>query len=107
MYTMIEKILSCRVTGHESLGCERTGSDNASDKRQNCRLSCCVKLSFHKINGNRRMCTHRTRATKFFQRQATKFKIFIISCVRCCNNFVACRSLCVHTLSMLTKGEEN
>ena len=26
------------------LGCERTGSDNASDKRQNCRLSLALSL---------------------------------------------------------------
>ena len=41
------------------LGCERTGSD----KRQNCCLSCRVKLFFRIINGNHRKCTHRTRAT--------------------------------------------
>ena len=45
------------------LGCVRTRSDNASDKRQNCRFSCRVKLSFRKINGNRRKCAHRTCAT--------------------------------------------
>ena len=27
-----------------ALGCERTGSDNASDKRQNCRLSLALSL---------------------------------------------------------------
>ena len=39
-----------------TLGCERTGSDNA------CVRACRVKLSFRKINGNRRKCAHRTRA---------------------------------------------
>ena len=63
---------------HKVLGCERTGSDNASDKRQNCRLSCRVKLSLRKINGNRRKCTHRTRATsdKIFQTTSDKILNF-------------------------------
>ena len=68
---------------------------NGSNKRQNCRLSCRVKLSFRKINGNRRKCTHRTRATSDKIFQATKFEIFIISFLK--RQF--CRSLCVHTLS--------
>ena len=56
----------------------RTGSDNASDKRQNCRLLCRVKLSFRKINGDRRKCTHRTRATsdKIFQVTSDKILNF-------------------------------
>ena len=58
-----------------ALGCERTGSDNAGDNRQNCRLSCRVKLSFRKINGNHRKCTHRTRATSDKIFQATSDKI--------------------------------
>ena len=68
-------------------GCERTGSD----KRQNCRLSCRVKLSFCKINGNRRKCTTGSvrQATKFYKRQ--NFKIFIISCVHCCDKRQFCR----------------
>ena len=81
------------------LGCEHTGSDNASDKRQNCRLLCRVKLSFRKINGNRRKCTHRTRATSDKIFQATKFGIFIISCVRCCDKRQFCRLLCRVKLS--------
>ena len=64
--------------GCSNYGCERTGSDNASDKRQNCHLSCRVKLSFRKINGNRRKCTHRTRATsdKIFQATTDKILYF-------------------------------
>ena len=51
-----------------SIGCERTGSDNA------CVRPCRVKLSFRKFNGNCRKCAHRTRACdKRQKQQATKF----------------------------------
>ena len=46
-------------------GCERKGSDNARVR------ACRVKLSFSKINGNRRKCAHRTRACD--RRQNFKF----------------------------------
>ena len=77
-----------------ALGCERTGSD----KRQICRLSCRIKLSFRKINGNCRKCTHRTRATSDKILNFYNFMCIIATS----DNFVACRSrcrsLCVHTL---------
>ena len=65
-------------------------------QRQNCRLSCRVKLSFRKINGNRRKCTHRTRATsdKIFQATSDKilnFYTYVISCVHCCGKRQFCR----------------
>ena len=101
-----DKIVACRVASNypfaklmeiaESVPTERTRA--TSDKilnfynfmrallRQFCHLSlaCRVKLSFRKINGNRRKCAQRTRACdKRQKRQATKFLIFIISSVRC------------------------
>ena len=87
-------------------GCERTGSD----KRQNCRLSCRVKLSFRKINGNRRKWTHRTCATIDNNFQATSDKIlnfynFMRALLRQATIFVACRSLCVDTLRHATLAE--
>ena len=52
------------------LGCVQTRSYNA------CVRACASdKLSFRKMNGNRRKCSHRTRATKACARcfQATRF----------------------------------
>ena len=51
------------------------------------------------------VATHRTRVTSDKIFQATKFQIFIISCVRCCDKrqffcWERCRSLCVHTLCL-------
>ena len=82
------------------LGCERTGSDNTSDKRQNWRLSCHVKLSFRKINGNRRKCAHMTRATSDKLFQATNDKILnFYNFMHALLRQAHCRFLYVHTLS--------
>ena len=63
----------------EALGCGRIGSDNA------CVRACRVKLSFRKINGNRRKCAHRRRARD--KRQFCRSR---------------CRSLCFCTLIRYT-----
>ena len=53
-----------------ALGCERTESDNAC-------VRACDKLSFRKINGNRRKCTHWTLAcARCFQATSDKILNF-------------------------------
>ena len=83
------------VTIKSVFGCERTGSDNSSDKIVACR----VKLSFRKINGNHRKCAHRTRATSdnFSSDKILNFYNFMRALLQ--QATILLLVLCVHTLS--------